>query len=50
MVTSVKDGVAAMIHILRDAESGVYYLRQFDIGDGEVGYTVDPDFYDDSST
>lgn len=46
-VASVKDDVPAMIHIRHDAESGVYYLRQFDIGDGEVSLTVDPDFYDE---
>ena len=46
-VASVKDDVPAMIHIRHDAESGVYYLRQFDIGDGEVSLTVDPDFFDE---
>ena len=38
VVASVKDGVASDDpHSVRDAESGVYHLRQFDIGDGEVG-------------
>lgn len=44
IVISVKDGVAAMIHILKQGDA--YGLRSFDYGDGTEDVVTDPAFLD----